>query len=91
MNPDTFWMNLRYSLIFVGGGLVFSHLKGFMTEEQAKELVTPIVDLGLGVVAAVGAALWGNIVKWGTKTVSRFTGARPDVPTVSAATGATEK
>jgi hypothetical protein len=34
---------------------------------------------------------WGNIVRWGTKTVTASTAARSDVNTVNAATGSIEK
>ena len=76
---DMFWMIARYALIAGGTTLV---TKGTITEEQLQSVV--------GAVLALGAAGWGIFVKKGTKTVPASVGARPDVPTVSAATGQRE-
>lgn len=76
MNWDTVWQIIRYLLI-AGGGILVG--KGYVTTEQ----VTTIV----GAIGSIGAVVWGMYVKFGTKAVPQSTAARPDVPTVSGATG----
>ena len=77
MKFDDVWMILRYLLI-AGGGIAVG--KGWITNEQ---LLTAV-----GAVGTLGAIAWGMYVKIGTTAVPDATAARPDVPTVSAATGA---
>lgn len=79
MTSDTIWQIIRYILIAAGS---FATGKGWVTADQ----VTTIIG-ALGSLFAVG---WGLFVKAGTVTVSADTGARADVQTVSAATGATK-
>lgn len=43
---------------------------------------------GVGLLMALATWAWGIYVKWGTTSVPNETAARPDVPTVDAATGA---
>lgn len=84
---DQIAMLLRYALIMGGSYLAG---KGGLPAEQVGPLADQIIQLGGGV-AALGSALWGVYVKWNTKTVSATTGARANVPTLSALTGAVEK
>lgn len=79
MSWDTLWQILRYLLIAGGSFLVG---KGYITEENVNTLI--------GAIGSIGAVLWGIYVKAGTKAVPTATAARPDVPTVSAATGAVQ-
>ena len=88
---DTFWMNLRYALIAVGSSLLMRAFGDYLSPDQAASLLTPLVDLIVGGLAMFGAWIWGNVVKWGTKTFTAQTASRSDVPTVSPATGAIEK
>ena len=76
---DMVWQLARYALIAGGTTLV---TKGLTTEEQ--------LNAALGAVLALGAAGWGIFVKSGTKAVPAGIAARPDVPTISAATGRIE-
>lgn len=79
MKWDTFWQIARYILIAAGS---FATGKGWVTADQ----VTAIV----GAIGTIGAVLWGLFVKSGTTAVPDSVAARPDVPTVSAATGAVQ-
>lgn len=76
MKWDTVWQILRYLLIAGGSFLVG---KGYISAEQVETIVG-----GLG---TIGAVLWGIYVKSGTTAVPDTVAARPDIPTVSAATG----
>jgi hypothetical protein len=76
MNQDTIWQLIRYGLIAAGSFLVG---KGYFSEAD----VTTII----GAIGAVFPIIWGIYVKAGTKAVPASTAARPDVPTVSGATG----
>lgn len=78
-NMDLVWQLLRYGLIAGGTTLV---TKGFLTEEQMQAAV--------GAAVALGTVGWGVFVKSGTKAVPAHVAARPEVPTVSAATGRVE-
>lgn len=80
MNSDTIWQIIRYLLIAAGG--YFTN-KGLITGEQ----VTTII----GSLGGLFAVAWGLFVKAGTKAVPEATAARPDVSTVSGATGAVTK
>ena len=77
MKFDTVWQIIRYLLI-AGGGVAVG--KGWITNEQLLSAV--------GAVGSLGAIGWGLFVMAGTTAVPDATAARPDVPTVSAATGA---
>ena len=77
MKWDTVWQILRYILI-AGGGFLSG--KGYISAEQVTTLI--------GAIGSIGAVVWGLFVKAGTTAVPDATAARPDVPTVSAATGA---
>lgn len=79
MNQDTIWQIVRYVLI-AGGTWVAS--KGYISETQWETVVGAI-----GTLFAVG---WGLFVKSGTKAVPADVAARPDVPTISGATGKVE-
>ncbi|SFM00900.1 hypothetical protein SAMN03159423_4890 [Bradyrhizobium sp. NFR13] len=81
---DQFWQTLRYILIGIG---MFLAGRGIIPAEHVATLVDSIINIGPGLVA-LGVAIWGLVVKKGTATVPASTAARPDVPTVSAATGA---
>lgn len=80
MKWDTFWQIARYLLI-AGGGFLTG--KGYITAEQVTTLV--------GAIGSIGAVLWGLFVKAGTTAVPDAVAARPDIPTVSAATGAVKQ
>lgn len=79
MTWDTIWQILRYLLIAGGSFLVG---KGYITSENVEVIV--------GAIGAIGTVVWGIYVKSGTKAVPAATAARPDVPTVSGATGAVQ-
>ena len=80
MKWDTIWQIARYILI-AGGGVAVG--KGWITNEQLLTIV--------GAIGSVGAIIWGLVVKSGTTAVPDAVAARPDVPTVSGATGAVIK
>lgn len=79
---DLVWQNLRYLMIAVGTALSLKACNGCVTE--------PIIEQSVGVLIGIMGAVWGNYVKKGTKAVPIETALRPDVPTVSAATGIVE-
>jgi hypothetical protein len=85
---DTFWANVRYVLIAVGIAIAVRYWG--VSEASASTVVSPIVDIVLGLLIAAGSAAWGNYVKFGTKAVPVKTAERTDVPTVSAVTGKVE-
>lgn len=83
MNQDSLWQGVRYVLIGLG-----SYLAGRGKIDPT--MVAPLADeliKDAGAAIAAGTALWGFYVKWRTRAVPEATAARPDVPTVSAATG----
>jgi len=75
--PDMIWQLIRYVL------LIFF---GYLTKQGIGDADT--WNAVLGSLGALFTAGWGIYVKYGTKAVPAATAARPDVPTVSAATGA---
>lgn len=81
---DEIWMIIRYILIALGSFLVG---KGYVTMDQVNGVIDALPQL-IGGIMSVGTMAWGLYVKYGTKAVPVATAARPDVPTVSAATGA---
>lgn len=81
---DEIWMIIRYILIALGSFLVG---KGYVTMDQVNGIIDALPQL-IGGIMSVGTMAWGLYVKYGTKSVPVATAARPDVPTVSAATGA---
>jgi len=83
---DVIWTVVRYVLI-AGGAFLAG--KGFLKAEDVPSLVNDLVPALSGLVAAL-TALWGIYIRYGTKTVSVATGARPDVPTINTATGKVE-
>jgi hypothetical protein len=84
---DQLWQSIRYLLI---GGGAFLAGRGKLEPEQVAPLVDSIMQVG-GAAVALGSAAWGLYVKWKTRAVPAFVAARPDVPTVSAATGSIER
>lgn len=84
---DTFWLNVRYTLIASGAALVVNYTKGLISNETATGLLTPLVDAGIGGVMLIGTYIWGNIIRRNTATVPLAVAQRPDVPTLSAGTG----
>ena len=76
MTWDTIWQILRYILIAVGSFVVS---KGWFSDEMVQSTI--------GAVGTIGAVIWGIYVKANTKAVPIATANRPDVPTVSGATG----
>jgi hypothetical protein len=83
---DQIWQSIRYLLIF-GGGILAG--RGKISADEVAPLADSIIQVG-GAIVSVGAMLWGLYVKWKTRAVPFAVAARPDVPTVSAATGAVE-
>ncbi|MGM4906243.1 Pam3-gp28 family putative phage holin [Tardiphaga sp. 866_E4_N2_1] len=83
---DQLWQVIRYVLL-IGGGFLAG--KGYVTMEQVNTLIDNLPGI-IGALTAAGTAIWGLYVKFGTKAVPAATAARPDVPTVSAATGAVQ-
>ncbi|ABE62252.1 conserved hypothetical protein [Nitrobacter hamburgensis X14] len=77
MTSDSVWQVVRYLLIAAGS---FATGKGWVTSDQ----VTGII----GAIGTLFTVAWGLYVKANTRAVPSVTAARPDVPTVSAATGA---
>ena len=77
MTSDSVWQVVRYLLIAAGS---FATGKGWVTSDQ----VTSII----GAIGTLFTVAWGLYVKAGTRAVPSIAAARPDVPTVSAATGA---
>jgi hypothetical protein len=77
MNQDIVWQLIRYLLIAAGS---FATGKGWVTSDQ----VTSVI----GAIGTLFTVAWGLYVKANTRAVPSVTAARPDVPTVSAATGA---
>jgi hypothetical protein len=77
MTSDSVWQIARYLLIAAGS---FATGKGWVTADQ----VTSII----GAIGTLFTVAWGLYVKADTRAVRSATAARPDVPTVSAATGA---
>lgn len=76
---DTVWQIIRYVLL---AGFGWLSGKGYISAEQSTAII--------GALGALFTAGWGIFVKWKTVAVSAETGARPDVPTVSSATGAVQ-
>lgn len=76
MNSDLVWQNIRYVLIGLGGMLVGA---GYVTAEQ--------VDLAVGAIVTLGTVTWGVYVRWKTRAVPERVADRPEIPTVSGATG----
>jgi hypothetical protein len=76
MTSDSVWQVVRYLLIAAGS---FATGKGWVTSDQ----VTSVI----GAIGTLFTVAWGLYVKAGTRAVPSVTAARPDVPTVSAATG----
>lgn len=83
---DQFWQFIRYVLLLGGGYLAG---RGLIPADQVAGLVDQIINIGPALIA-LGAAIWGLVVKKGTATVPASVAARSDVPTVSAATGAVQ-
>lgn len=78
------WQVVRYGLIAGGSWLAG---RGKIQADQVVPMVDDLMQVG-GTVVAAGSAVWGCYVKWSTKAVPADVAARPDVPTVSGATGA---
>ena len=79
MNSETIWQILRYALL-AGGGYFVN--KGLLTNDALTSIIS-----GFG---TLFVAAWGIYVKAGTKAVPEAVANRPEIPTVSAATGATQ-
>lgn len=79
---DLVWQNLRYLMIAAGSVLSANVCNGCVTD--------PIIEQSVGAIIGIIGAVWGNYVKKGTKAVPIETALRPDVPTISAATGVVE-
>ncbi len=77
MSSDIVWQIIRYVLLAFGG--YFTN-KGVITGDQLTSLIAAL--------GTIFTAAWGIYVKFGTKSTTAIAAARPDVPTVSAVTGA---
>jgi hypothetical protein len=84
---DQFWQTLRY--ILIGGGMWLAGY-GKLPMADVASMADEIISIASAAVA-VGTAAWGLYVKFRTKAVPERVAARPDVPTVSAATGEIER
>ncbi len=76
MNSDMIWQILRYALLAGFGWLAN---KGYGDAATWNTVV--------GAIGAIFTAGWGIYVKMGTKAVPVAVANRPEIPTVSAATG----
>lgn len=83
---DNIWVALRAVLMVAGGFLAG---KGYVTMSDFTTLVDKAQTALPGLIA-LGSAAWAMWVRWNTRAVPAATAARKDVPTVNAATGATE-
>lgn len=81
---EQFWQVLRYVLI---GGGAFLAGRGKIDPTQVAPLADQLIQLLSGAISLATVA-WGLYVKFRTVAVPVETAARPDVPTVSPATGA---
>jgi hypothetical protein len=77
MTSDSVWQVVRYLLIAAGS---FATGKGWVGSDQ--------VTSAIGALGTLFTVAWGIYVKFGTRATTANIAARPDVPTVSAATGA---
>jgi hypothetical protein len=80
---DELWQSLRYILIAAGGYLAGA---GKIAPSDVVPIADSIVQIG-GLAVALGSAAWGLYVRFNTRSVPAAVAARPDVPTVSTATG----
>jgi hypothetical protein len=92
MNFDIIWQNVRYLLLMVSAATAAA---GWVSSEHAKQIGELASDAAMwgqigGAVFLVGTWVWGNIIKWNTKTVPAVVAGNPTVPTVNPATGAVE-
>lgn len=83
---DQLWITLRY--ILIGGGSYLAG-KGKIPMADVSVYADGIIQILSGVTALATVA-WGLYVRWNTRAVPIATAERKDVPTVNAATGATE-
>lgn len=79
MNQDMVIQLIRYALLTAGPAIA-QH--GWATDAQWESVV--------GAAITIITWAWGVYVKWNTTSVPSTTAARPDVPTVSPVTGATQ-
>ena len=84
---DNLLVVLRAVLMVAGGFLAG---RGYVTSDQVSSFVAKLPEI-IGAATSIGSMIWGIYVRWNTKSVSVKTGARPDVPTLSTATGTVEK
>lgn len=83
---DTFWQSVRYLLI---AALAATAGSNAATVADITKFIDAVF-VAAPAVGAVGTMAWGFYVKWRTRAVPLATALRADVPTVNAATGATE-
>jgi hypothetical protein len=84
---DVYWTLLRQLLLVVSAPLA---AKYGVDAATSGALIDAFIAVGMSSVTA-GTMAWGLYIRKGTVAVSETTGARKDVPTVSAATGAIER
>lgn len=87
MNTDILWQLLRDAMKIGGTALAVRY---GLDSAQVGSALDLVLAAGMASVAA-GGAVWGVYVRWRTKSVPEAVGARANVPTVNAATGAVEK
>lgn len=83
---DNFWVLLRAILMVAGG---FMAGKGYVTMSEFTAFIDKLQTI-IPALLSIGAAGWAMWVRYNTRAVPIKTAMRPDVPTVSAATGAIE-
>lgn len=75
-NMDSVWQLIRYGLLWIGTVLT---TRGVTTSTENEIII--------GAIMSLLPVLWGVYVRWNTKAVPVEVARRPDVPTVSQATG----
>lgn len=83
---DSAWVILRAVLMVAGG---FFAGKGYVSMADITSFLSQL-ETALPALASLGGAAWAIWVRWNTRAVPIATAERRDVPTVNAATGATE-
>lgn len=84
---DVYWTLLRQVLLVVSAPLA---ARWGIDAASSASLVDAFLAAGMTSVTA-GTMAWGLYIRKGTVAVSEATGARVNVKTISAGTGATEK
>jgi hypothetical protein len=86
MNQTIVWSTIRY--FFIGLGMLMTGI-GIATKGDVQQIID-IVGPATPAIMSLATLIWGWYVNWGTKSVPEAVAMRPDVPTVSSATGKLE-